>query len=107
MSALAILLVELRRVGSMAVAERLGNRVFVLGNSDNVDVVDHQAVGGDAESMTSRIVIEQFAIEGVVRIDEKDIEAADASLGNVMRETRTNNPSQPNGPGVRSALRLA
>jgi hypothetical protein len=84
-SGLSILPVELRRVGPVAAAERFGDRVFVLGNSDDVDVIGHEAVGSDAQAVTSRVVIKKFAIEEVICVVEKDTEATDAPLSNMMR----------------------
>jgi hypothetical protein len=82
MSALSVFLVEFRRVGSVAVSQRFGNRLFALGDSDDVNLIAHHTVGGDAEAVLSRVVIEQFAIPKMLRFIRRYIEAADATLSN-------------------------
>lgn len=53
----------------------------------------HEIVGGDSQARLPGIMIQQFPIEKMVRFVEKHIEAADATLSNMMRKTRTDDPS--------------
>lgn len=93
MPAPPVFAVELGRIRSVTATQRPRDGMLVLRDADDVDVVGHQTIGRNAQSVTSGIVIEQLSVEHVVGVIQEDIETADASLGNMMRKTRADNPS--------------
>jgi len=92
-SALAVLLVELRGIDSMAVLEGLGDRVLAERLANNVNVIGHQAVPGDVQSVALRVGPQQLQIALIVGFLAKHVDPPVSALRDVMRIARKDNPS--------------
>jgi len=71
----------------MTILEGLRNRVLAPGNSDDVDVIGHQAVSGNFQFEAASVELQQFAIAAMIGFVEKHIEATDSALGDMVRKS--------------------
>ena len=86
-------LVELCCVCAMTVPEYLGDRIFTLRYSHDVNMIGYVAIGDDSQPKLESIVAEQFPVPKMICFIEEHIEAAHATLSNMMRKSWTDNPS--------------
>ena len=69
----------------MGVAHGDGHGVRSQGNSDEVDMVGHQAKAEDFELCLGGISSEEAQVSGTVLVVEEDVAAEIAALGDVVR----------------------
>ena len=60
-----------------------------------MDVVGHQAIAPHRDRLARAGLVQQIAVELVVRVGEEDALAAIAALGHVMRKSRNHEPADP------------
>ena len=85
MAASIVQAVDILGVNKICSADCLSERILIFWNGYDMDVICHKTIAEDFESEFVGIVIEEFEIEPAVVIDEEDILAVVAPLGDVMR----------------------
>jgi len=71
----------------MRFADRPPQRLPAVGDQDQMDMIGHQAVGPDRDTMLAALLTQQIAIEFVVGIGEKHVLAPISALGDMMGQT--------------------
>ena len=72
-------------VTAVGVGEGTSEPVFVRRNDDQMDMVRHQAIGPDRRPRAPRRFGQQVTVEREIAILEKELLAAVAALGDVIR----------------------
>ena len=85
--------VEIPRVIGVRPAQRLRERVFPLGNSDQVGVVAHQAISPGPHLIARRVFAVEIQVEAAILVATEDIAVSVASLREVMRNPRKDDSS--------------
>ena len=85
--------VDVLAIQEMGSAHRLGQAVFAFWPGDQVNVIRHQAEAENLETEALAELLEGFQVEPPIVIGEEDIFAVIASLGDVVRDPRHNDPS--------------
>lgn len=95
MSRGAVAMVEVKRVGAMSVADGWGQRPFVFRHGNEVDMIGHQRVGPNFQSVSRTSAREESKINPpILVIDERD-DTPVTALCDVMRTTGHHNPCKP------------
>jgi hypothetical protein len=79
--ALLILLIESLRVLAVANLQSVSQRVFTLGDADEMDVVRHKTVGRDAQAIVAGIAEQKTKVEAIVLLFQKDFSLSPISFG--------------------------
>jgi hypothetical protein len=87
--------VDSRGVGPVHLGQRRAQRVAVLGDQDQIDVVGHQHPAPHGDTVRGAMHPQQLAIGGVVRIAEKRPLPSVAALREVVGNTGNHEPRQP------------
>ena len=80
-----VLLVEAHRIAPMGVPDRQGERHRVFRYGDQMDVVGHQAVAQNGQAVLLGFCAQSFDVEPPVFVEQEDVLAVVAPLGDVMR----------------------
>ena len=67
--------------------EHAGQRAFVVRDGDEVDVIRHQAVGKDRDSVVDREFTQEVEVEQAVLVAVKDLLSIVSALRDMMRES--------------------
>ena len=89
--ATAVKAIDVLRVEKVRSADGLGERFGAARSGDEVDVVRHEAVGVDGEAEAIGLPLENLQVHAIVGVDEEDVLAVVATLGDVMRPVRDDN----------------
>jgi len=85
--------VDVPRVAAMGLTDTLRQAVLVLGNSDQVHVIRHQAPSEIRDTESLSLLREMLQILQAVLISEEDVHPPNAPLRDVMREIRDDDAS--------------
>ena len=80
-----ILHIKTKRISGVGISQRVTERIGFFGNQDKMDMVGHQAVGPDLDSVLGGIVAEEGKVMLAVSGLEKHITPPVPTLGDVMR----------------------
>ena len=87
MAAAIVQAVDVLGVDQIGAADSAGQGFFLVRNADDVDVIGHQAVAQDGEAVFQGVFLKQPQVLVLVLVQEKDILAIIATLGDVMWKT--------------------
>ena len=76
--------VDVLRITKVRPADGLGERVFLMRRGEDMDMITHQAIAEQFEPVLVRLLFEELQIHPPIIIDEEDILAVVASLGDMM-----------------------
>ena len=79
--------VDVLGVKKMCSSDGFAKSLFIAGDSDQMDVVGHQAKSEDVKAPLLRLPLQHFKIDVLVVIDEENILTVVPPLDNVMRNT--------------------
>ncbi len=83
--------VDVLAVVEMGASNDLGQRFLMLGHTDDMDMVVHEAVGVYTQSVLLGVVTQKCEIHTPVIVNREDILAVVAALSDVVRLTRHDN----------------
>ena len=86
MAGLALTDMKPSRVVGVGAAERFGQRVLLFGDGDQVDMICHERVAQQPQSVAGRVFLKQGEVELAVGIVMEDILPLVASWRDVMRD---------------------
>ena len=95
MPAAAVQAVYVLCVQKVSPADGPGQRLFARGHPDQVHVVGHQAIAEQPHAPPCGLLPEDPQINAAVVIDEEDVLAVVAALGDVVRHPRNNDSGGP------------
>ncbi len=87
--------VEVLSVARVALSKGESKRIGPLGNRDQMDVIRHQTIAEQRDAVAPRTFARSFEIEAPVVVEQEDILAVVAPLGDVMRHARRHHPGHP------------
>lgn len=85
MAAAPVTPVEAQRVAEVGAADASRQRRGRIGDCDQMQMIGHQAVAEDAELLAAAELAEGGEVEAAVVVEQEDVLAVVAALGDVMR----------------------
>jgi hypothetical protein len=94
MAGTAVQAVDVLGVKPMGSADRLGEGIGSPRDCDEMDVIAHEAVAEDGDSVESALAGEELQVGAAVGIDEEDVLAVVAALRQMMGKIGNDDPGR-------------